>query len=156
MKLTRQAAILDLIRSQKVSSHEQLRTLLTQRGFDVAQATLSRDLREMGLAKTPGEDGNPVYVAPSTATEPTPVLARLLSALYLRSDGVGNLLVVKTVAGGAQPVAGAIDAARWSELVGTVAGDDSILLILRGEDQRETVLRRLENFAGLVETGASA
>jgi transcriptional regulator of arginine metabolism len=81
-------------------------------------------------------------------TDPTPTLSRLLPALYLGADGVDNLLVVKTLIGGAQPVAVAIDWEEWPEVVGTIAGDDTILLILRSPDQLEIVTQRLEELAG--------
>lgn len=149
MKPQRHAVILDLIRSRRVPSQEVLRELLCERGIDVAQATLSRDIRELGLVKVPDEDGGYVYTVPSHVADPTPTLARLLPALYLGSDGVGNLLVVRTLTGGAQPIAVALDREEWPEVVGTIAGDDSILLVLRDARQLEPVSRRLEEIAGI-------
>lgn len=149
MKPQRHSVILDLIRSRRVPSQEVLRELLCERGIDVAQATLSRDIRELGLVKVPDEDGGYVYTVPSHVADPTPTLARLLPALYLGADGVGNLLVVRTLTGGAQPIAVALDREEWSEVVGTIAGDDSILLVLRDPAQLEPVSRRLEEIAGI-------
>ena len=149
MKPKRHSAILDLVRNKRISSQEVLRELLGERGFEVAQATLSRDIRELGLVKVPDEDGGSVYTVPSHVTEPTPALFRLLPTLYLGSDGVGNLLVVKTLTGGAQPVAAAIDWEEWSEVVGTIAGDDSILIVLRSPEHLATVAHRLEELAGV-------
>lgn len=148
MKLSRHSAILDLVRSQRVVSQEALRELLAERGFEVAQATLSRDLRELGLVKMPEEGGGAAYAVPTSAGEPAPALSRLLPALYLGADGVGNLLVLKTVAGGAQPVALAIDGEGWPEIVGTIAGDDSILIVLRQTDHLPELIRRIEALAG--------
>jgi transcriptional regulator of arginine metabolism len=145
----RQAAILELVRSSRVSSQEVLRELLAERGIEVAQATLSRDIRELGLVKVPDEEGGSVYTVPPHVTDPTPTLSRLLPTLYLGADGVGNLLVVKTLTGGAQPIAVAIDWEEWPEVVGSVAGDDTILLILRRPDQMPVVTARLEALAGL-------
>ncbi len=125
-----------------------LRALLCSRGFEVAQATLSRDVRELGLIKVPDESGGSVYTIPAHITDPTPALRRLLPALYLGADGVGNLLILKTLAGGAQPIAVAIDWEEWPEVVGTVAGDDSILLILKDERHRASIVRRLQELAG--------
>lgn len=148
MKPQRHAAILDLVRIQRIPSQEVLRERLAERGFEVAQATLSRDIRELGLIKMPDEEGGSVYTVPAHVTDPTPALSRLLPALYLGSDGVGNLLVVKTLTGGAQPVAVAIDWQEWPEVVGTIAGDDQILLILRDPSQLKEIVQRLEQLAG--------
>jgi transcriptional regulator of arginine metabolism len=148
MKPQRQNAILDLVRHHRVHSQEALRELLAARGIDVAQATLSRDIRELGLVKVPHEDGAH-YEVPAHVTDPTPTLTRLLPTLYLGCDGVGNLLVVKTLVGGAQPVAAAIDWEEWPEVVGTIGGDDTILLILREAGNRDAVVGRIEGLAGI-------
>jgi transcriptional regulator of arginine metabolism len=148
VKPQRHAAILDLVRIQRIPSQEVLRERLAERGFEVAQATLSRDIRELGLVKVPDEEGGSVYIVPAHVTDPTPALSRLLPALYLGSDGVGNLLVVKTLTGGAQPVAVAIDWQEWPEVVGTIAGDDQILLILREPGHLKEIVQRLEELAG--------
>jgi transcriptional regulator of arginine metabolism len=149
VKPQRHAAILDLVRTQRIPSQEVLRELLARRGFEVAQATLSRDIRELGLVKVPDEEGGSIYTVPAHVTDPTPTLSRLLPALYLGADGVGNLRVVKTLTGGAQPVAVAIDWEEWPELVGTVAGDDTVLLVLREKKHLKVITRRLEQLAGL-------
>ncbi|HEV2149614.1 MAG TPA: arginine repressor [Longimicrobiaceae bacterium] len=149
MKPQRHAVILELIRTRRVPSQEVLRELLAERGIDVAQATLSRDMRELGLVKLPDDQGGYVYSVPSNVTDPTPTLPRLLPTLYLGADGVGNLLIVRTLTGGAQPIAVALDREEWPEVVGTIAGDDSILLVLRSPDQLGPVTRRLEEIAGV-------
>lgn len=149
LKPQRHAEILDVVRKNRVPSQEALRELLAGRGIDVAQATLSRDIRELGLVKVPDEEGGSAYVVPAHVTDPTPTLARLLPALYLGADGVGNLLLVKTLTGGAQPIAVALDWEEWPEIVGTLAGDDTILVILRDPDFLEPVSQRLRGLAGL-------
>lgn len=149
LKPQRHSEILDIVRHLRVPSQEVLRERLAERGFDVAQATLSRDIRELGLVKVPDDDGGSVYVVPAHVTDPTPTLARLLPALYLGSDGVGNLLIVKTLTGGAQPIAVALDWEEWPEIVGTVAGDDNILVVLRSPDHLESVSARLQELAGV-------
>ncbi|HEX2189685.1 MAG TPA: hypothetical protein VHG51_12340 [Longimicrobiaceae bacterium] len=149
MKTQRHAAILDLVRARRVPSQEVLRELLCERGIDVAQATLSRDIRELGLVKVPDEQGGYVYTVPTHFTDPSPTLGRLLPTLYLGADGVGNLLIVRTLTGGAQPIAVALDREEWPEVVGTIGGDDSILLVLRTPEQMEPVRRRLEEIAGV-------
>jgi transcriptional regulator of arginine metabolism len=147
VKLSRHAAILELLRTNRVPSQEALRELLAERGIDVAQATLSRDIRDLGLVKAPDEQGGSSYTVPATGGEPTPALHRLLPALYMGADGVGNLLVLKTLVGGAQPIAAGIDAEGWPEVVGTIGGDDTILLVLRRPEHREEIVRRIEAIA---------
>jgi transcriptional regulator of arginine metabolism len=149
LKPRRHAAILELVREHRVPSQEVLRERLAERGMEVAQATLSRDIRELGLVKVPDEEGGSVYTLPAGVTDPMPTLARLLPSLYLGADGVGNLLVVKTLVGGAQPIAVGIDWEEWPEVVGTIAGDDTVLVILRDAARREAVVRRLEEVAGV-------
>jgi transcriptional regulator of arginine metabolism len=150
VKPQRHAAILELVREHRIPSQEMLRERLSSRGIEVAQATLSRDIRELGLVKVPDEDGGgSVYTLPAGVTDPMPTLARLLPSLYLGADGVNNLLVVKTLVGGAQPVAVGIDWEEWPEVVGTIAGDDTVLVILRDEKHREAVVRRIEELAGV-------
>ena len=141
--------ILELVREHRINSQEVLRERLAQRGIEVAQATLSRDIRELGLVKVPDEEGGSLYTLPAGVTEPMPTLTRLLPSLYLGADGVGNLLVVKTLVGGAQPIAVGIDWEEWPEVVGTIAGDDTVLLILRDAGQRAGVVRRIEELAGV-------
>ena len=150
MKPQRHAAILELVRENRISSQEMLREQLMKRSIEVAQATLSREIRELGLVKVPDEDGGgSVYTLPAGVTDPTPTLTRLLPSLYLGADGVGNLLVVKTLIGGAQPIAVGIDWEEWPEVVGTIAGDDTVLIILRDAARRDDIVRRLEDLAGI-------
>ena len=147
MKLPRHAAILELVRTHRIPSQEALRELLLERGIDVAQATLSRDIRNLGLVKAPDGHGGSAYAIPVGGGETGPTLNRLLPALYVGADGVGNLLVLKTLVGGAQPIAVAIDAAGWPEIVGTIGGDDTILIVLRSPDHREAIVSRIESIA---------
>ncbi|HYJ79978.1 MAG TPA: arginine repressor [Longimicrobiaceae bacterium] len=149
MKPQRHAVILELVRDTRISSQEVLRERLAERGIEVAQATLSRDIRELALVKVPDESGGSVYQLPAGVTDPTPTLARLLPSLYLGADGVGNLLVVKTMVGGAQPIAVGLDWEEWPEVVGTIGGDDTVLVILRDPAHRDRVVRRLEELAGI-------
>jgi transcriptional regulator of arginine metabolism len=145
-KSARHAAILDAIRAQRVTSQDQLRELLEEAGFAVTQATVSRDIRELRLVKVPGAGGIGHYTLPEE-WESTPPLQSLLPALYASAEGTGNLLVVRTMTGGAQAVALAIDWEEWPEVLGTIAGDDTILLICREPDQVPLVQRRIEEIA---------
>jgi transcriptional regulator of arginine metabolism len=147
-KRERHAAILDVIRAQRISSQEELReVLLRGAGIDVTQATLSRDIRELRLVKVPSAEGPAHYTLPEE-WEHTPPLETLLPALFVSAEGSRNLLVVRTMTGGAQAIALAIDWEEWPEVLGTIAGDDTILIICREDDQVAEVRRRLEEGAG--------
>lgn len=149
-KQDRQATIVELVQDHVVESQEELRRLLRQRGWDVTQATLSRDLRELRLARVPTPDG-PRYRSASdggTSAASGPPAEGLLSQLVVNVDGVGELLVVRTVSGGAQPVAAALDRESWPEVLGTIGGDDTILLVCRSAAARDRVGRRIRDLAG--------
>ena len=143
-KRDRQHTILDLIGSREIGSQEELRQLLLKRGWDVTQSTLSRDLRDLRIARVPTDRGVR-YVAgdgggQDAARAP---LAAILPQLFVRLDGVSHMIVLKTVSGGAQTVAHAIDRETSGDILGTIAGDDTILMICRSDLARERVARRL-------------
>jgi transcriptional regulator of arginine metabolism len=151
-KRARQHAISDIIEAQPVASQEELRGLLRERGWDVTQSTLSRDLHELRLARVPTADGVRYAFAENAnaggvATLDRGALDFLLPQLFDRVDGTGPLLVLHTVTGGAQPVAAAIDSEGWPDILGTIAGDDTILIVCRSEGARERVARKLEQMA---------
>jgi transcriptional regulator of arginine metabolism len=145
-KRERHAAILEVIRGQRISSQEELREVLRGSGIDVTQATLSRDIRELRLVKVPSAEGPAHYTLPEE-WEHTPPLETLLPALFVSAEGSRNLLVVRTMTGGAQAIALAIDWEEWPEVLGTIAGDDTILIICREDEQVPEVRRRLEEGA---------
>ena len=151
-KRDRQAVILELLQSSSVASQEDLRKLLVERGWDVTQSTLSRDIHELGLARVATPDGLRYQVAGGDGggaeDDERTALESLLPALFLKIDGVGELVVLKTVIGGAQPVAVALDAEEWPDVLGTIAGDDTILIICRNAQARETLIRRIRGMAG--------
>jgi transcriptional regulator of arginine metabolism len=148
-KQMRQAAILDLVVRNVVGSQEELRQLLAGVGVDVTQATLSRDLRDLGLARVSTENGGR-YVLPDTfgAEEAKPLLGNLLPQLFSGVDGVGELIVLRTVRSGAQPIAEAIDLEGFEEVLGTIAGDDTILIVTRSSEARAILTARLRALAG--------
>ncbi|MEX2180578.1 MAG: arginine repressor [Gemmatimonadaceae bacterium] len=147
-KRERQHAILELIGAREIGSQEELRQLLHKRGWDVTQSTLSRDLRDLRVARVPTAGGLRYVVADGATDDGSRApLAAILPQLFLRLDGVGHLIVLKTVIGGAQPIASAIDAEASSDILGTIAGDDTILMICRSEQTRERVARRLTGLA---------
>jgi transcriptional regulator of arginine metabolism len=130
MKTRRQAAILDLVDREPLHSQERLRRRLQQRGFEATQATISRDISDLGLVKRAGDGAyqRPGADAPNPETALT-ALERAAAEFLRRVDRVQQLVVVRTGAGLAQPLALAIDRARLAETVGTIAGDDTILVI---------------------------
>jgi transcriptional regulator of arginine metabolism len=146
-KTERHAAVLELIGAHQVGSQEELRKLLARRGIDVTQATLSRDLRELGIVRVPGDDGARYALPETVVGEGLPTLETLLPRFFSSIDGVGELVVLKTLASGAQPVSEAIDASGWREVVGTVAGENTILLICRSAQARQEVILRLTGLA---------
>jgi transcriptional regulator of arginine metabolism len=147
MKSQRHAAILALVRRQRVDSQEHLRALLQDEGFDVTQATLSRDIRELGLAKIPDPAGGHHYQPPASGDTVRPPLPALVATLLLSTEGVGPLLVVRTPPGSANTLGRALDVAAWTELIGTIAGDDTLLLITRNPAARRRVAARLTGLA---------
>lgn len=146
-KTERHAAVLELIGAHQVGSQEELRLLLGQRGIDATQATVSRDLRELGVVRVPGEDGARYALPETVASEAIPAVEALLPRFFSSVDGVGELLVLKTLASGAQPVSEALDAAGWREVVGTIAGENTILVICRSVAARQAVTLRLTELA---------
>ena len=148
MKTRRQSVILDVIQRQPVRNQEQLRRLVRAAGFDVTQATLSRDIREMELVK-----GGPeaAYQAPGPAGANGPASKSLLNravAEYLtRIDRVQQLVLLRTGPGQAQLLGVALDGARLPELLGTIAGDDTILAIAPDVRRARTLVKRLEGLS---------
>ncbi len=150
MKTQRHAAIVRIIRRDTVGSQEQLRELLQAEGFEVTQATLSRDIRELGLAKVAAPDGGSHYAESAEgASGVRPHLEQVLPTMLVSAEGVGPLLVLKTTTGGAQALALALDGAGWNEVIGTIAGDDAILVITRSERARRAVQSRIRELAGI-------
>jgi transcriptional regulator of arginine metabolism len=131
-KLSRQNAILELLDQRPVASQEELQRLLRKRGFDAGQATLSRDIRELGLAKTSAGYSLPGREA--GAESDLHSVSRLVREFVTSVRAAQNLLVTKTSIGSAQPVAAALDGENWPGAIGTIAGDDTILIVC--EDKR--------------------
>lgn len=145
MKTNRQKKILELIQQNNIETQEELTALLKQDGYQVTQATISRDIRELKLTKMATNSGRQKYVALQEGTDG-------LSEKYIRifKDGVvsidraQNILVVKTVAGMAMAVAAAVDAMNFYEVVGTIAGDDTIMCAVRSTEENEQLQQRLQ------------
>ncbi len=140
-KAVRHGRILEIIRKRTVSSQEELCALLRVGGIAVTQSTLSRDIRQLGLVKVQG-----IYHLPGIAggAPPADVLRRSFSQLIVQSGVSGNILMVKTLPGNAHSLGVVLDAAHWPEVMGTVAGDDTVFVLLRNNRLGRKVLRRLE------------
>jgi transcriptional regulator of arginine metabolism len=152
MKAQRQAAILELVRHEQIASQESLRQRLLERGFDVTQATLSRDIKEIGLVKrAAGGYQAPGDTRPAASAEAT--LKRTARATLRSWEVVQNLIVLRTDPGRAQSLALDIDRAGLPEVAGTIGGDDTILVIARDPERAGTVARR---FAAWVTPGKQA
>jgi transcriptional regulator of arginine metabolism len=147
MKSYRQSAILELVDGEAITSQEQLRERLRGRGIEATQATLSRDIRDLGLIKRAadgayrraGADGRP-------SVDPELECRTAVDDYLRRCDVVDQLIVLKTDTGQAQPLAVAIDRAGLSEIVGTIAGDDTILVICRNAPAAAGLSKRLEGW----------
>lgn len=142
-KRFRQGQILKLVGSEAIASQDDLRRRLYQLHLRVTQATLSRDLRDLKLVKT--AEGYKPLTAAAGEKAPAPSLAQTLREFLQDVRPAQNLLVLKTPPGGAQPLAAALDREGWKEIIGTIAGDDNILLIFATPRTRVTVQKRLED-----------
>ena len=148
MKARRQSAILDVVAHEAVRSQEQLRHRLVSLGFDVTQATLSRDIKELGLLKRSSDGAyQPSGVDGMTAGSVLDALGRAVGDYLLNIEAVQQLVVLKTGTGEAQILAVAIDRARLPEVAGTLAGDDTVLIIARDARSAQAVVKQLRDFA---------
>jgi transcriptional regulator of arginine metabolism len=141
----RQRAILESLHHGPVVNQEELQRVLRKRGFRVGQATLSRDIRDLNLSKTAAG-----YMLPQGegATLALPPVQRLVREFVLDARPAQNLLVLKTIIGSAQPVAAALDEQEWEEVVGTIAGDDAILIVCPDREAAKKVAARIEEMLG--------
>jgi transcriptional regulator of arginine metabolism len=148
MKARRQALLLELVDREPLHSQEQVRRRLQQRGFAATQATISRDIRDLGLVKRAG-DGAYQRSGLDAPNPETALLAleRAAAEFLRRVERVDQMVVIRTGPGQAQPLALALDRAQFSETVGTIAGDDTILVIARGARGASALLRRLKEYS---------
>ncbi len=133
IKYQRHNAIRELVASSLVSNQDELRRKLRRRGFEVTQATLSRDIHELRISKGPGgyalPNGNGNGTATAVEDDGPPTVAEVMESFGMRVRRAMNQVVVRTVMGGAQPVAASLDYEDWPEVVGTIAGDDTVLIV---------------------------
>lgn len=143
-KQDRQQVIRQIVGSRPVASQEELRQLLTEQGWNVTQSTLSRDMRDLRLARVPTASGTRYTIADSAESdEGRATLASIFPQFFVRLDSMREFLVVRTKIAGAQPIAEAVDAEESPDVLGTIAGENTILIICRSEAARERVTRRL-------------
>ena len=145
-KNQRQQVIREIVSAKAVASQEELRQQLAKRGWDVTQSTLSRDLRELRLARIPDAQGNSRYAFSDGGDDELMQLERMLPQLLTAAEGVQVLVVARTIKSGAQPVAEALDQLEWPDVAGTIAGDDTVLIICRSTEGRERVLKKLRAY----------
>lgn len=146
MKLARHEKIMELIRQYDIDTQEELASRLNEAGFKVTQATVSRDIRALKMTKVAGKDGKSRY---AILEEPGRALGdrytRVLCDALLSMETGQNLIVIKTVPGMAMGVAAALDALEWEEILGCIAGDDTVMCAARTAEQAEYVVEKLGN-----------
>jgi transcriptional regulator of arginine metabolism len=143
-KADRQKALLDVIATKAVSTQAELKDLLRARGIEADQATLSRDIRELGLIKASDDGAHYRYAPVEAVTPPAHMKASTtLARLVRKIECSGNLLVLKTDPGEASPIGLALDRMGWSEVVGTVAGDDTLLVVVREGVRARKLAKRI-------------
>ena len=145
MKTRRQAKILELIQRNDVETQEELSAYLVREGFQVTQATVSRDIRELKLTKIAMDNGKQKYAVITDADSGMmEKYARVLREGFISMDLAKNIVVIKTVSGMAGAVCAAIDAMKFQEMVGSIAGDDTIMCAIRSVDDTVAVMNRLK------------
>lgn len=144
MKLERHSKIVELIGKYEIETQDELAERLKQEGFRVTQATVSRDIRELKLTKIQSESGKQYYVVMQSQGDFSDKYIRILRDGYLSMDMAQNILVIKTVSGMAMAVAAALDAIKFYEIVGCIAGDDTIMCAVRSVDDTILVMDKLK------------
>ena len=144
MKTNRQSKIIEIIQKNEVETQDELSALLEKDGFRVTQATVSRDIRELKLTKIPTAGGRQKYAVITDAPENlSKKYERVLREGFLSMDMAQNILVIKTVSGMASAVCAAIDAMKMREIVGSIAGDDTIMCAIRPVDDTYAVMKKI-------------
>ncbi|MGJ6981255.1 arginine repressor [Aestuariimicrobium soli] len=155
-RTARQGLVASILRSHEVASQTELTDLLAAEGVAVTQGTVSKDLLELGAVRTRSASGSVVYTLPDEATGDRDAahqkLARVCTELLISADASANLAVAHTPPGAAQYFASALDRANWDDVLGTIAGDDTIMIISRAADGGSVVAERLLALAGTART----
>lgn len=146
MKLQRHFKIKEMIAEHNIQTQEELVERLREAGFQVTQATVSRDIKELQLIKVPDENGEYRYaLPPEQKYSASQRLRRALMDHYVHIERANNLVVMKCLPGTANAVGVLLDQMDWPELIGTICGDDTILMICRSDEQGEQVVQRITN-----------
>ena len=146
MKAKRQAMIREIVERQSIQTQEELADALRQHGMVVTQATVSRDIKELHLLKVLAEDGGYRYATMDKGEQGTnDRLIHMLADSVLDIQSANNLIVIHTLAGSAHVAGEAVDSLKWPEILGTIAGDNTILVVVRTNDEVDTVIRRFRN-----------
>ncbi|MBI4532273.1 MAG: arginine repressor [Candidatus Latescibacteria bacterium] len=150
-KKLRHKKIVEIVEQQVMETQEELVNLLTQLGITVSQSTLSKDIKQLGLVKTRNVDGSARYSLPVERATPQnmKILQRELSDYLLRHDNAQNLLILRTTPGNAQGVCAAIDNMNWPEILGTVAGEDTVLIISKTVKETKAVMAKIHEITGM-------
>lgn len=149
MKTRRQAKILELIQRNDVETQEELSAYLVREGFQVTQATVSRDIRELKLTKIAMDNGKQKYAVITDADSGMmEKYARVLREGFISMDLAKNIVVIKTVSGMAGAVCAAIDAMKFQEMVCSIAGDDTIICIIRDDEEAVKIMKKLRKIVG--------
>ena len=144
MKIERHSKIVELISKYEIETQEELAALLNKEGYNVTQATVSRDIRELKLTKMPVEGGKQKYVVIQNKEGwMSDKYIRVLRDGYVSMDMAQNILVIKTVSGMAMAVCAAIDSLKWNEVVGSIAGDDTIMCVIRSTDDAVKIMDKI-------------
>ena len=145
IKNSRRQAIIELIKNFDISTQEELTEKLTEKGFDVSQATISRDIKELNLIKVEGENKRLKYtIVEDFNTKLSPQLISLFKQITLSIESANNLIVLKTISGNASAAGMAIDEIKLPQVLGTVAGDDTLLIITKTSADAEIVVKGLK------------
>ena len=144
MKLERHSKIVELIGKYEIETQEELAERLNQEGYKVTQATVSRDIRELKLTKVQSEHGRQRYMVMQNQTAFSDKYIRILKDGYVSMDMAQNILVIKTVSGMAMAVAAALDEIHFHEIVGCIAGDDTIMCAVRSVDDTILLMDKLK------------
>jgi transcriptional regulator of arginine metabolism len=144
MKYNRHAKILELIEKYQIETQEELADKLKEHGMDVTQATVSRDIKELRLTKVMVDDNHYKYASIThSESSITNKLLTIFTESFVSCDYANNIVVVKTLPGMAQASASAVDMLKWPEIVGTIAGDDTIMIVCRAEIIAEEIANKL-------------
>lgn len=148
MKVERHSKIVELIGKYEIETQEELAEYLNNAGYQVTQATVSRDIRELKLSKVQSENGKQHYAVLQSQSGFSDKYIRILRDGFMSMDMAQNMLVIKTVSGMAMAVAAALDAIRFQEIVGCIAGDDTIMCAVRSVDDTILVMDKLKKLLG--------